>query len=189
MLKIGTHNSLSYLKNQWWLRWLNFTAKCQNLNIGQQYEAGVRYFDIRIKMTRKGVRGGHGINTYKVDFDRFFRFLNSKGDCVVYLMLENLRWQQSKVTEERFAEYVWEVYRQYPGIRFVGGYKKNPWGCIVPGLPDPERRVCYELYVSDKGVKLPYPLRYARKKNAEYWKGVNDEVWSVFDFVDIKESV
>ena len=49
--------------------------------------------------------------------------------------------------------------------------------------------MCYELYVSDKGVKLPYPLRYARKKNAEYWKGVNDEVWSVFDFVDIKESV
>ena len=68
--KLGTHNSLTYLSPQWYFRWLNFTSKCQDLTIEEQYDLGVRYFDFRIKFTRKGeVRAGHGIMTYKADFD------------------------------------------------------------------------------------------------------------------------
>lgn len=182
-VKIGTHNSLTYLRPQWWLRWMNFTARCQNLTIQEQYKAGVRYFDFRIKFTRKGIRAGHGPMTYKADFDSLFNFLNGKGDCIVNIVLENRRWQGRKKDAE-FVSYVDWLVSRYPCIHFVGGDRKRPWEKLIflQGVP---ARACFEFY-EGKNFKFPYPLKYARKKNKEYWKGVNDSVYSLFDFVEIR---
>lgn len=46
---IGSHNSMSYLPIRGWRKVLAPWARCQNLTLQQQYELGVRYFDIRIK--------------------------------------------------------------------------------------------------------------------------------------------
>lgn len=48
---IGSHNSLSYLppKNLWG-KITRPWNKCQDKNIREQYEAGIRYFDIRINL-------------------------------------------------------------------------------------------------------------------------------------------
>ncbi len=185
-LKLGTHNSLTYLHPQWYFRWLNFTSKCQNLTIEEQYDFGVRYFDFRIKFTRKGqVRAGHGIMTYKADFDSIYNYLNNKGDCYVNIVLENLPWQKDK-KDSLFIHYVNEIVKKYPRIRFVGGEKKRPWTSLVP-LGNVGVKACFEFYERDK-KKFPRPRYYARKKNQQYWKEADTVAFSLFDFIELNSN-
>lgn len=46
---IGSHNSMSYLPIRGWRKILTPWARCQSISLQQQYELGVRYFDIRIR--------------------------------------------------------------------------------------------------------------------------------------------
>lgn len=47
---LGAHNANTYLRpRKWWMRLINFTSKCQKLDIEEQFEHGVRYFDLRIR--------------------------------------------------------------------------------------------------------------------------------------------
>ncbi len=182
-MKLGTHNSLTYLTPQWYFRWLNFTSKCQNLTIEEQYDFGVRYFDFRIKFTRKGkVRAGHGIMTYKADFDSIYNFLNEKGDCYINIVLENFPWQKWK-KDSLFVRYVKEVIQKYPQIRFVGGEKKRPWTQLIP-LGNTGVKACFEFYEQGR-KKFPRPLYYARKRNENYWENVDNNAYSLFDFIEI----
>lgn len=181
-MKLGTHNSLSYHRPQWWLRWLNFTAKCQDLTIEEQYALGVRYFDFRIKFTNKGVCSGHGLMTYKVDFKKIFSFLEKRGDCIVNLVLENHFWQGSDL-DIQFSVYARSLKLAYPHIQFVGGYRKRPWTDLLR-LGNYPVKACYEFF-EGKNLKFPYPKYYAKKKNPVYWQGVNDEEYSMFDFIEI----
>ncbi len=50
----GTHNSGATIEK------LSGTAKCQNLTIGQQLDAGVRFLDIRCRHTNDGFTIYHG---------------------------------------------------------------------------------------------------------------------------------
>lgn len=48
---IGSHNSLSYLPPQnLWGKITKLWGKCQDKTLKEQYDAGVRYFDIRIQL-------------------------------------------------------------------------------------------------------------------------------------------
>ena len=49
---IGSHNSLSYLPIQGWRKILTPWTKCQSLTLEEQYEKGVRYFDLRIRKVK-----------------------------------------------------------------------------------------------------------------------------------------
>ncbi len=45
----GSHNSMTYLPPKtWWGRVFGFVARCQSKTIEEQWNAGVRYFDLRI---------------------------------------------------------------------------------------------------------------------------------------------
>lgn len=62
MKKIATHNSATGEKGKGLLSWfLTPFARCQGRTIRQQYDAGCRYFDIRVRPDRGGVwRCTHG---------------------------------------------------------------------------------------------------------------------------------
>lgn len=177
-VKLGTHNSLTYLKPHGWLRWLNFTAKCQNLTIEEQYEFGARYFDFRFKFTRKGVRAAHGPIIYKANFDSIFSFLNGKKDCIVNVVLE-----QKRKKDAEFINYVDWLIRRYPDIRFVGGERKYPWENVLP-LGNVSVKPCYECFAGEC-MKFPLPRKYAKRNNRRYWEEVNQEAYSIFDFIEI----
>lgn len=63
----GSHNTMSYLPvRQWWLRPFRAWGRCQRLNLRDQWKAGVRHFDLRIKFDDDGTaRFGHGLLTYR----------------------------------------------------------------------------------------------------------------------------
>ena len=48
---LGSHNSWSYLPpKHWWMWPIHFMAKCQRVDIREQYEKyGVRCFDLRVR--------------------------------------------------------------------------------------------------------------------------------------------
>ncbi len=47
---LGSHNSMTYLPLTGWSRILRPWVRCQSLTLMEQYNAGVRYFDIRIRL-------------------------------------------------------------------------------------------------------------------------------------------
>lgn len=47
---LGSHNSFSYLPvKHWWIAILKPWYKCQNKTIYEQYNSGIRYFDVRVR--------------------------------------------------------------------------------------------------------------------------------------------
>lgn len=50
---LGSHNSLSYLPIKGWRKILKPWVKCQSKTIEEQYNSGVRYFDLRVRKKGK----------------------------------------------------------------------------------------------------------------------------------------
>lgn len=46
---LGSHNSLSYLPIKGWRKILKPWAKCQDKTLEEQYNSGIRYFDLRVR--------------------------------------------------------------------------------------------------------------------------------------------
>lgn len=184
-MKLGTHNSLSYLRPQWWMRPFAWMARCQSMTIEQQYEFGVRYFDIRMRLLNNGDWvGAHGLATYDIYWRFIFAYLNFKGDCIVRILLENHFWQKNdKGLDQCYIMFVYTLMELYPNITFTGGQKKRDWTTLV-NLPDVPVRECFEKFEGNN-LKFPFPKKYAKRNNPKYWKSVNDIEYSLFDFIEL----
>ncbi len=62
---LGSHNTMSYLKPQWWMRPFAFMARCQSEDLETQWNRGVRMFDLRIVFENGIPYFAHGLATYK----------------------------------------------------------------------------------------------------------------------------
>lgn len=182
-MKLGTHNSLSYCKPQWYFRLFNFIGKCQDLNIYEQYEAGVRYYDIRVKFKKDKIVSGHGLLTYNINVEDVLDFLNDQATCNVRIVLETNLFS-SKKDESKLLDTMEKWLNKYTAITFTGCYKKKPWTRLIE-MEEIPYKDCFEFY-KGKNLKFPYPRYYAKKKNKGYWKQVNDKYYSIMDFINIK---
>ena len=90
--KLGTHNSMTYMKprtTQMLAMWP--FAKCQSMTYTEQYDFGVRFFDLRIRFIDGKPYFAHGeVEFTEVDAYTVLDYLNQKGDCAVNLVLETL---------------------------------------------------------------------------------------------------
>lgn len=142
-MKLASHNSLSFAEPKTRLgKLINFTSKCQSLDIESQYEYGVRLFDIRVRRTYLGLDGStqfgvfsaHGLVTYYIYVYGILYWLNKKStkEDPIYVQL-NL---ENKKTEED-RDYIWferlfkEWQKEFSNLIFCGGYAKHPWHKIV----------------------------------------------------------
>lgn len=186
--KLGTHNSLSYLRpRQWWLRPFNWIARCQSMTIKEQWDYGVRYFDIRVKYDKNGVaKSGHGLMSYDVlpwDIlglvDRYA--MESKEQAVVRLFHEN---SKRKPREHRgeFAAFCQKAISEFTHIHFVEGGSRYDYVRVIQG--NVPTRVCYAEYFRQK-LCMPFPERWAKKNNQTLHRGDNADEWSVYDFVEL----
>lgn len=89
MLKIATHDSATGEKSNWW-SWLFIPfAKTQSKTIKEQYEAGCRLFDIRIRKVFGKWKCAHGPWVTKKTAEDIFAELNSFQDrCSVSITYE-----------------------------------------------------------------------------------------------------
>lgn len=177
MILLGTHNSLSYLPCQWYFRPFAWVGRCQSLCIEEQYNSGVRYFDIRVKYVDGKAISGHGLLTYKIDIDDVLFKINCFRGCIVRLFLENSKRNPTK-DFERFSADIKIWADKYLGIRFVeGGCRHTYKRFIADNIP--ERR----CYWSKGDSIIPYPKAYAKGHNKVFHTGDNEEIYSIYDFI------
>lgn len=88
-----SHNTMSYLKpihwyNRIFIRW----SKCQSKTLQEQYESGIRWFDIRINKINNNWNIVHNKVIYTNDLQYVLSYLNSTKDmCHIRLMYDDRR--------------------------------------------------------------------------------------------------
>lgn len=178
MKLLGTHNSLSYLPCQWYLRPFAWIGRCQSVSLAEQYKKGVRWFDIRIKYVDGNVVSGHGLLTYDISIPVVLNYLNNCCDCIVRLFLENAKHNPTKYFD-RFTSDIANWQRSFPNIRFVEG------GC----------RYAYRQFVQDKvptrccywskgDTLIPYPKCYAIRNNPVSHLYDSEQEYTIYDFIE-----
>lgn len=111
MYKIATHDSATGEKG-WGIGVLfSIFAKTQNKTIQQQIESGCRYFDIRVRKTRRGWVCAHGLWTTKKNVEEILSEINDIG---AYCNITYEGWGNSEY--EKMVD-IWRV--KYPKIKIV----------------------------------------------------------------------
>lgn len=118
---IGTHNSFSYLApKKWWQCILSPWTKCQSKTITEQYHAGARLFDIRIRFDKdyyvqvvhnKVVFQNHNIYNN-------LQFLHSTGTPIALRMILDIRQRPSDEDKqvEHFNRFCAYIRRKYTNL-------------------------------------------------------------------------
>lgn len=189
-MKLASHNSWSYLSpNKWWMRPFAFIARCQSKNIREQYEAGVRLFDLRVRFEREKPVIAHGLMEYPTDgLMSDLRWLNNQLD-VVYVQVVNEVLRYDNVQQGFFIAWCKEVKRRYKNIVFVGFNRKYDW---MPLLDDKLGNLpitgCFASAPSDKWYgKLNdlWPWLWAVLHNKQVLEAYKDyEGWVMMDFIE-----
>lgn len=155
---LGSHSSLSYLKpDQRIFKLFSFTNKTQSEDYIEQYELGVRAFDIGIwfdlSTEEPVVKYGYCIYDKSEKITNILKYLNLMGDCYVRLTLEDssiLGFSFSKCyigeQERLFSRFCEKVKLNYPRIHFFGGHSKSS-NLVVASVLD-NGPTCYEKYSS-----------------------------------------
>lgn len=119
MVKIATHDSATGEKGKGLLSWIGTPfAKTQSKTIKEQYEAGCRMFDIRVKLCGRTWRCAHGLWKSKRMAEDILSEINSFEDrCYVLLTYEGTGRKKNK-----FVEFVKRVQENFTSIH---------WGSIA----------------------------------------------------------
>jgi len=197
-MKIGSHNTFSYLPVKHWYMWpVVWTARCQRVDFGEQWLAGARLFDLRVRFDKNGdpiiCHGLIEFEAEKTFLDNIFKYLDYGWFRVV---LETTK--HDFVQESHFKTFCRHLQETYPKLTFFGGNNRADWNCKSPiydfrvpleDLDDkyssttslfPERFEA--LRVVDDLLPIFYAWRYNRKNREA---GTKHE-WLFLDFVDIK---
>lgn len=191
-MEIASHNSWSYLPlRKWWMKPFAFMARCQRKDIFEQYELGVRCFDLRVRFGKNGEPiVAHGAAEYKIPYEAILSHLsalNAKGGVAVRLMHE-VRTKGAYTYEscDNFRSLAYTLERKFPNIKFWGGRNLYNWQRDFMFEYKP---TCCERYSSVMPPKLIddwLPIVYARLHNHDDLR--EEEGWDylMLDFVDIQ---
>lgn len=131
---LGSHNTMSYLKPvKWWQKFITPWTKCQSIDIFEQKNRGVRYFDIRIFPVKVDGKYVPHFCHNKVDYgnasERIFEIINEWGTPLkigiekfkVYVRITldvREKPEDADEMETWFLNYVEYLKNKYPYINF-----------------------------------------------------------------------
>ena len=200
-MKLASHNTFTYLPvSKWWMKPFAFMARCQRIGIMNQYDAGARMFDIRLRfdMLSKPVLC-HGLIEYEhknIFIESILSLLNYKGDCCVRMVLETTK--HDAYQEACFHWFCWYCSDVYKNIKFVGGNNRTDWLCEHPIYHFRDELPSIENAYASATTRFPngkrwlgfiddlYPYDYAKRYNRKSIEKGTDKEWLMLDFVDIK---
>ncbi len=116
-LKIATHDSATGEKGKGILSWVGTPfAKTQSKSIKEQYDAGCRMFDIRVKLIKGEWRCAHGLwKSKRLALDILKEINSFKNKCYVTLTYEG-----TNKRKDEFIEFVNQVRIECTNIKFGG---------------------------------------------------------------------
>lgn len=184
-MNLGTHNSMTYLKpKHWYLYPFRFIAQCQSLTLEEQYNQGVRHFDLRVYYTKDGTpEFKHGMMTYKGDVLHYLKWLNDRPEPVYCKFW--LETKKNNPQQEQWFKFDCEFFEErYTNIRFYGGKNKKGDTLYQFKNNEPDHEACFA------SLQLPliddlYPKRYAKKHNKEAKENCKKDLL-ILDFIEIE---
>lgn len=190
-MKLASHNSWSYLPpTKWLMRLLSFVAKCQAKNIREQYEDGVRLFDLRVRFTHYGfLILAHGLAEYDASgLEADLRWLNNQLD-VVYVQVVLEIGKSDCMQELAFVNWCKTIRRRYKNIIFVGFHRKFDWKQLIDDKhEDLPIAGCFASAPSEKWyskINDLWPWLWAKLHNREVLQAYNDyDGWVMMDFIE-----
>ena len=158
---------------KWWLKPFAWIARCQSKDIHEQWKAGVRYFDFRLRFDGNGLPvPAHGLAEYYASPTTSGATLHhlaeiSQETVYIRLTLESTSKRNAAYQERMFAAFCRSVQSLFSESDFVilcGGQTKRDWHTVYDfGNTQP---VCKELYSSMPAQRNPlwkiWPWLYAR---------------------------
>lgn len=185
-LKLATHHSLTFSEPLHVLGDMidGRYAKCQSLNLQQQYALGVRMFDFRFRQDGDSGRPlvAHGRIEYTADVESSLDYLNTLPNVTVRLMLENFGLIERKRKKDYgwFSSYVSGLKNRYKNIYFCGGLSKKGGDKVATDVPN-EPQI---IQLIDQGG-LTTPRVYAERNNWNNRSRINYRTWTMFDYVEL----
>lgn len=188
---LGSHNSWSFLPpRKWWQKALAFTARCQRKSIQEQYELGVRCFDLRIRIIDYKYHIVHNSFDYGLltEHTMDLVWLNRHTDvCIRILHDVREKKYHSEIEVDAFRRLCKDLEKTLTNIKWWCGRNLYNW---EEDFVFDYKPVCHEFYSSVCSPRIIddwFPLIYASRNNAwirrEDYKP--DEILLI-DFVDIK---
>ena len=107
----GTHNSCAY-QIEGWLNLFSMIGKTQSWELSEQMKAGIRYFDIRLRLFNDTLHSYHGPADLKLTFDLIlkeaFKFLseNKSETLIMQLVSEYDDFNCTKNMQQLYDEYI-----------------------------------------------------------------------------------
>lgn len=190
--KLGSHNSMTYLPpKKWYLYPFRFMAKCQSKTIEEQYNLGIRMFDLRIHFDKKNQpEFRHGAIAYKGDVISVLKFLNNKKDTRVRIILEDYRNNGNYLQECLFSLAVTTWALEFKNIKFFGGNRKSDWMEIVHFKYNPSIEDKYSSnntnYTTGTVLDDWFPWLYAKFNNRKNIEKGTDKLYMLIDFIEIQ---
>jgi len=188
---IGSHNSWSYLNpKQWYFRPFAWMAKCQSLTIREQYEKGIRFFDLRVRLNWAGVvKPVHGLTEYKGYIIDDLLWLNMHKGCTVRILLDmrNLTWTMNKVDRAkeqakqivRFKDFIEHAQQSLPNVNIVDCYTMPGWEKVLD-VPDAD---ILDKSAAKAKLWAVWPWLYAKTHNKKHRK--NNTTTILLDYIQL----
>lgn len=181
MKKIATHNSCTGERGYSYTKLFTLFSRCQNKTIEEQFNAGVRYFDIRIRITERGIVSAHGFWESERSIQSILRQLNdlAKNDsapCYYSITYEG------DLEYKHFKKYVDSWKGAYKNIILTFVAIKKPYWHIVETKNLVYCENCYTiLNFSTWHTFLPIPWLWKKiYHNKVYF---NKDSFKMVDFV------
>ena len=169
------------------MRPIAFTARCQTKTIQEQYELGVRCFDLRVRWVKWKFQLAHGIVEYDMSCNQLYndlKFLNEKGDCMVRILHETRTEEQYKISKPFFQSFCYTSISNYQNIKWWCGRNLYNWQKDYNFGDDPS---CEENYASVSCKWLAWwPWLYARINNRKIIESETGKDVLLIDYVNIK---
>lgn len=178
MKKIATHNSCTGERGFGLLSWLVTPfSRCQTKTLTEQYDAGVRYFDIRIRKTKRGWVSAHGLWESEKTIHELLQELNdhAKEECFISLCYEGTGCYEEK-------DFIYALKTKFNKI-IVSYYAiKKPYWRVIELYNYIECEQCYKnLDFSSWHTLIPLPILWKKF----FFKKVtfNEEIFKMVDFI------
>ena len=191
----ASHNTFSYLEPlQWWLRPWAFAARCQGKTLTEQFGAGVRIFDLRLRREENGewvIAHNAFVYARGIKILHALEWLDEvarESDLPVYVRVlhevRNERQARQSSSVEFNSLCAW-MEHEYRHIMFFGGQRVMDWrqDYVFPTVGDIDyierhASVCWPKWLHW------WPWLYARLHNDEIEKEYQDKPDVVFmDFL------
>jgi len=168
-MEIASHNSWSFLPvRQWWLRPFAWMARCQSLNIEQQYyNHHIRHFDLRMRFDKDGnFVACHGLVNYRGNITNDLDWLNGKvwkENPISVRILFDFRNGKNTYDEVLYTEFINYLRVYFPALTILSCRSLPEWEKLAD-VPDAE----WEEYSASKAKPRLwglFPWLYAKTHN------------------------